>query len=599
MNNSTIKKLICFIYDVEENSRIVSSILTMLEKKAAKLKTPDWFSALSSAEKKLPVNEKDSVLITYGDQFNKEEKKPLKVLNQFIKRYIGDSISTIHILPFYPYSSDDGFSVIDYEIVDPKLGTWKDIAALGKTHKLMADLVLNHCSAKSMWFKKFLEGDAKFKKFFITADPKEDLSMVFRPRALPLLTPFKTSEGKKYVWTTFSADQVDLNFANPQVLKEMLSIFLLYIKNNISIIRLDAIAYLWKEKGHSCLHHEKTHAVVKLFREVVKVFAPWVIILTETNVPHNENLSYFGNGNDEAQMVYQFALPPLVLDAYIRGSGARLSKWASGLKNFSDTTTFFNFLSSHDGIGVLPSRDILSSEEIENMISSVKERKGLISYKAVKDGQVPYEMNINYRSAITANLTDKAAMKKFISSQSIMIALQGVPGIYIHSIIGSLNYNKGVELTKANRAINREKFNFDSIKDELKRKRSDRAVILSKFKKLLDIKRNEKAFHPQSAQIILPGPGPLLAFLRIPKEGSGKGKASNNGGSNAVLCIYNISGRILKCFPEWGDIELPNSSGFTDLVSGKKSSALIVSKGSPLVTISAWEFVWLSIPQKG
>jgi len=595
MDYTNIKKLICFIYDVKENSKIVSSTLTMLEKKAAKLKMPEWFSALSPSEKKLPVNEKDSVLITYGDQFGSKGKMPLKDLQKFIKRYLGDSVSTIHILPFYPYSSDDGFSVIDYEAVDPKLGTWKDVANIGKSHKIMADLVLNHCSAKSLWFKKFLEWDAKYKDFFITADPNTDLSMVFRPRALPLLTPYDTADGKKHVWTTFSADQVDLNFANPKVLKEMLSIFLFYIKHGVSIVRLDAIAYLWKEKGHSCLHHEKTHAVVKLFREVVKVFAPWVIIITETNVPHKENLSYFGNGNDEAQMVYQFALPPLVLDAHIRGNAGHLGSWAFELKNFSDTTTFFNFLSSHDGIGVLPSRGILSSEEIENMISAVKERGGRISYKAVKDGQVPYEMNINYRSAITGNLEGKAAINKFIASQSIMIALQGVPGIYVHSIIGSLNYSKGVEITKANRTINREKFDYDTIKDELKHKRSDRAVILSRFKKLLDARRNEKAFHPQAAQVILPGPGALFAFLRIPKGVTLKNEASGNAGSGIVLCVYNISGKILKYFPDWKYFDMSGSAGFTDIITGKKSSALIMSKGSAMVTLGPWEFAWIKI----
>ncbi|MCL2792225.1 MAG: sugar phosphorylase [Spirochaetaceae bacterium] len=598
MNYSTIKKLICFIYNVEEDNKVVSSIMAMLKKKAAKIKMPEWFSSLSPSERELPLDHKDSVLITYGDQFSGKEEMPLKVLKKFIKQYIGNSISTIHILPFYPYSSDDGFSVIDYKAVDPKLGTWKDVASIGKSHKLMADLVLNHCSAKSVWFKKFLKWDKKYKDFFITADPNTDLSMVFRPRALPLLTPYDTADGKKFVWTTFSADQVDLNFANPEVLKEMLSIFLFYIKNGVSIVRLDAIAYLWKETGHTCLHHEKTHAVVKLFREVVKIFTPWVIIITETNVPHKENLSYFGNGNDEAQMVYQFALPPLVLDAHIREDANHLRNWASDLKNFSDTTTFFNFLSSHDGIGVLPSRGILSSEEIENMISAVKDRGGRISYKAVKDGQVPYEMNINYRSAITGNLQKKDlhkkdAINKFIASQAIMIALQGVPGIYVHSIIGSLNYSKGVEITKANRTINREKFDYKTVKKELDDKKSSRTIILSKFKRLLDVKRKEKAFHPQSEQIILPGSDNLFAFLKIPKGIKSKKKCSISFG--AVLCIYNMSGKILKYSPEWKNFDLSGSAKFKDIITGKKSSAFAVSDGSIKITLQPWEFAWIKI----
>ena len=597
MDYSNIKNLICFIYNIEENDKIVSSILAMLEKEAAKIKMPEWFSSLSHSERELPLDYKDSVLITYGDQFSEKGKTPLKGLKKFIDRYIGNSISTIHILPFYPYSSDDGFSVIDYKIVDPKLGTWKDIASIGKKHKLMADLVLNHCSAKSLWFKKFLECDQKYKNFFITANPDTDLSMVFRPRALPLLTPYDTAEGKKHVWTTFSADQVDLNFANPEVLEEMLLIFLLYIRHGVSIVRLDAIAYLWKETGHTCLHHEKTHAVVKLFREVVKTFAPWVIIITETNVSHKENLSYFGNGNDEAQMVYQFALPPLVLDAFIREDAGYLGNWASELKNFSNDTTFFNFLSSHDGIGVLPSRGILKPEEIDNMISAVQERGGRISYKAVKDGQVPYEMNINYRSAITGNLPKKKLRKKeginkFVASQAIMIALQGVPGIYVHSIIGSLNYSKGVEITKANRTINRKKFNYGSIKSKLDNKKSDRAIILSKFKALLDVKRKEKAFHPQSEQIILQEHENVFAFLRIPK---GKGKEKYGAGSGVVLCVYNISEKALKYSPDWKWLDLAGSAKFKDIITGKKSSVFAVSDGAVTITLQPWEFAWVRI----
>jgi len=589
MDYSILKNYLGFIYGRDREKEVSALIIGELEKASQGIKEPSG----NGKDKKLPVDETDSVLITYGDQFSTSGQAPLKQLKKFITGNIGEAVSAVHILPFSPYSSDDGFSVIDYRAVNPDWGSWDDVIEIGKTYKLMADLVINHCSAKSMWFKKYLEWDSFYKDFFITVKPGTDVSMVFRPRALPLLTPFTTADGEKLVWTTFSADQVDLNYANPEVLKEMLSIFFMYIRYGVQIIRLDAIAFLWKEEGHSCLHHEKTHAVVKVFREAVKLFAPWVVIITETNVPHMENLSYFGSGHDEAHMVYQFALPPLTFDAFLREDASHLRKWAAeSLSKPSSDVTFFNFLASHDGIGVLPAKGILKPDEIENMLSEVTERGGFVSYKAVKDGKIPYELNINYRSAIAGekggeDITSAEAIDKYIASQAIMLAMEGVPGIYIHSIIGSLNYRKGVEITGMNRTINREKLDLEKIEKELEDKNSARCIILDRYRQLLLARKSEKAFHPGGKQKVLSGDGPLFAFLRIPP--------GSDPGAGAVLCIFNISGKLLKSFPGW-DIFDENSPGrFTDIITGKKSAALLLSGSAPMVTLHPWEFVWLKM----
>lgn len=595
MEYGEIKKLISFIYD-KENPEVVSDlIIGEMEKAALEIKAPGWYLTDCS----LPADEKDAVLITYGDQFRKEnctEETALATLGRFLDRYIGNAISTIHILPFSPYSSDDGFSVIDYREVNPEWGSWDDIKQIGKNYKLMADIVLNHCSAESEWFKKFLDLDEKYKDFFITVEPDTDLSMVFRPRALPLLTPFNTKEGEKLVWTTFSADQVDLNYENPQVLNEMLSIFFMYVKNGISIIRLDAIAYLWKENNHSCLHHEKTHAVVKLFREAAKLVAPWVIIITETNVPHKENLSYFGSGTDEAHMVYQFALPPLVLDGFIKEDASYLQKWArESLEKPPSGVTFFNFLASHDGVGVLPARGILPEERIEDMISAVssEERGALISWKAVKDGKVPYEINVSYRSAIAGKEAEsREGINKFLAAQALMLAMEGIPGIYIHSILGSLNYREGVNITGMNRTINREKFIFEKLEKELDNKASSRAVILKKYKELLNVRKKEKAFNPLSKQIVLPTSGSLFAFSRFSGDFSQDDKMDNE----TVLCLYNISGKTYKSFPKW-DIFPAASGKFHNIITDSESDAVIISGSSVVVTLESWEFVWLKIKE--
>jgi len=150
----------------------------------------------------------------------------------------------------------------------------------------------------------------------------------------------------------------------------------MYVRRGADIIRLDAVTYLWAEPGTRCIHLEQTHQIVKLLRDVLDVVAPHVALITETNVPHEENISYFGNGYDEAQMVYNFALPPLVLYTMYKEDATVLSEWASNLEPPSDQTCFFNFLDSHDGIGLLGVKNILPKNQIDFIIEKAKDHDG-------------------------------------------------------------------------------------------------------------------------------------------------------------------------------------------------------------------------------
>jgi sucrose phosphorylase len=346
--------------------------------------------------------EGDAILITYGDQFRAPGEAPLRTLADFARRHLGGLISTIHILPFYPYSSDDGFSVVDYRAVDPALGSWNDVRRIGQDFRLMFDAVINHVSAGSAWFQAFLRGDPAYRDYFIVVAGGPDLSQVVRPRALPLLSRFATPTGEQAVWTTFSDDQMDLNYANPDVLLEISDLLLDYAARGAEFIRLDAIAYLWKEIGSPCIHLPQTHRVIQLWRAMFDAVAPHVMLITETNVPHVENISYFGDGANEAQLVYNFALPPLALDAFHTGSARVLSAWAGSLSLPSDRVTFFNFLASHDGIGLNPARGILPEAAIEALVARAVAHGGQVSYKHNADGtQSPYELNVNYFDALS------------------------------------------------------------------------------------------------------------------------------------------------------------------------------------------------------
>jgi glycosidase len=415
-------------------------------------------------------DQRDAVLIAYGDHVGAPGQRPLRVLRRFFEQQdLGSLFSTVHLLPFFPASSDDGFSVIDYRSVDPALGDWDDVQSLGQTAELMFDLVLNHVSQHSRWFQEYLRGSDPYVRYFHEVDPAADLSAVARPRSLPLLTEFATSRGPRHLWTTFSADQVDLNFDEPQVLLELAEVLLDYVRRGARIIRLDAVAYVGKRLGTSCVHLPQAHAVVKFFRDLLAMAAPEVLLLTETNVPHAENIRYFGDG-DEAHMVYQFSLPPLLLDAWWNEDAEPLVRWLAQLAPAPPGTTFFNFTASHDGVGVRPLEGLISAERLERLIQAVRTRGGMISTRRAPDGgDSPYELNITYFDALAdpENPDGSGQVRRFLGTQALMLALRGIPGVYFSSLFGAGNDMEGVRRSGQARRINRRKFDHQELAQTL------------------------------------------------------------------------------------------------------------------------------------
>ncbi|RPJ29066.1 MAG: sugar phosphorylase [Chloroflexi bacterium] len=506
------------------------------------------------------LSERDSILIAYADQLSKPETHPFEALTSFCEQYLSGLVNGIHLLPFFPYSSDDGFSVSDYRSVNPAFGDWQDVTRLGHQFRLMFDAVINHVSVQHAWFQAFLRDDPNYQDYFIVVEGDPDLSQVVRPRALPLLTQFDTSSGPRQVWTTFSADQVDLNFHNPNVLLEIIETLLFYVEHGAQLIRLDAIAYLWKEIGTSCIHLPQTHRIIQLFRAVLDVVAPDVLLITETNVPHRDNISYFGNGSNEAQMVYNFALPPLVLHTFYTGNSRILSKWAADLNLPSDRTTFFNFLASHDGIGVNPARGIVPDSEIDAMIERTLRNGGLVSYKNDASGaEIPYELNINYFDALSNPDSDEPVstqVDRFMTAQAIMLALVGVPGIYFHSLFGSRGWRAGVDQTGRNRTINRQKFDLAAFEREVTDQSHLRSQVFERYAQLLRARAAASAFHPHGKQQILDCGAAIFALLRIsPDE------------SQRALCLHNVSDQPQNVMANWKDVLHSLSDRLTDLVT--------------------------------
>jgi sucrose phosphorylase len=498
----------------------------------------DRYSRLRERPRRPLWDERSVVLITYGDQIRQEGLAALEAQRRLLLDFdLNSVINAIHILPFFPYSSDDGFSVIDYCRVDPQVGDWSDVARLGESFGLAFDFVLNHCSQRHAWFQGYREGKEPYTRYFIDLDPSIDLTSVTRPRSTPLLTPYETSRGTKYVWTTFSADQVDLNLENPDVLLEALHILLLYIQNGATVIRLDAIGFLWKRVGTTCLHLPETHAIVKLMRDLADDLAPGTILLTETNVPHAENISYFGAG-DEAHAVYQFSLAPLLLDAFLNGDAGPLNAWLTNLEFPGDQMTFLNFTASHDGVGVRPLEGLVAQDRVDALVAATRQRGGRVSMRRNPDGsESPYELNISYLSALNspAGLPPDRLARKFLTSQGLMVSLRGIPGVYFHSLVGTQNYDQGVAQTGHNRSINRRKFESDELRQVLADSGSLERKVFDGYHHMLAVRIAQPGFHPDAEQTSLACDVPsLVAFTRTSQDGRQRILVTANLGGEPV-----------------------------------------------------------------
>jgi glycosidase len=515
-------------------------------------------------------SEQDVVLITYGDLLTSAGRPPLQVLAGFLRRFMRSSINTVHILPFFPYSSDRGFSIIDYEEVDPRLGSWEDIAVLAGEFRLMFDGVFNHASSRSRWFQRFLNGRPGYEDFFVAFSTKDAISsdylrLILRPRTSELLTPFRTINGPRYVWTTFSPDQVDLNFKNPRVLMRVVEILLSYVRRGADVVRLDAVTYIWRELGTSCAHLRETHALVELFRAILDVVAPHVALITETNVPHADNIGYFGDGANEAQLVYNFALPPLVLHTFHTGSCDTLARWARTLTPISDTANYFNFLSSHDGVGLLGARGILTEDEVAALVDRTVAHGGFVSYRSNGDGtQSPYELNITWYSALNREGIGEAQslqVARFLAARAIALALRGVPGIYLPTLFGAKNDADAVLKGAEKRSINRRTYDEAALMRLLDDPDCWVSQVARGMRRLVRRRIAQPAFHPNASQVVLDAGPEVFALLR------------ERPGVQRLLALTNVTSRRVRVRlpvsdlggdPVWRDVLGPARYQVTD-----------------------------------
>lgn len=520
----------------------------------------------------------DVMMITYGDSIKREGQTPLHTLTEFLDGRVKDAISTVHILPFFPYTSDDGFSVMDYTTVNPSLGDWKDVGAISQRYKVMGDLVINHCSARSLWFENFKAGLDPGADYFVVVPEDTDLSAVVRPRTSPLLREVETASGEKHVWCTFSHDQVDLNFANPKVLLEILGIIKLYLDYGIKWFRLDAVAFLWKVPGTNCINLPQTHEVIRLLRLLIEHHTPDAVIITETNIPNAENLTYFGNAN-EAHLIYNFSLPPLLINSLVSGSCVHLKQWLMTMPPAQNGTTYLNFIASHDGVGLRPAEGLLTDWELDTLITTMQRFGGRVSARTTPDGKAkPYEINISLWNALSGTISngpDEWQFARYLCAAAVMAALEGVPAYYIHSLLGTENDLERVEHTGSFRSINRHIWDADQLENKLTGD-THHARVFQALTNLLKIRRQQKAFHPNATMFTLHTGEQVFAFWR-----------QSIDRRQSIFAIYNFSDQP-QSLP-LSELNLTLTDCWTDLISGERYD----DRGAQL-RLMPYQFVWLS-----
>jgi len=477
-------------------------------------------------------DETDVAVITYGDSLLDEDEVPLKTLHRFLTQQLGKLVSWVHILPFHPWTSDDGFAVLDYSSVNEALGAWSDITQLGIDYRLMADLVLNHCSSRSAWFENFRQGEEPGSDYFFTPDETFDTRKVVRPRTSPLLNTVTTALGDRAVWCTFGPDQVDFNFTNPAVVVEFVSIIRALLDAGVRVFRLDAVAFLWKESGTTCMNLPQTHELIRLFRVIIECAQADAIVITETNVPNRENLSYFGNAN-EAHGIYNFSLPPLLVHALVTGNSRYLSAWMKSMPPAQDGTVYFNFIASHDGIGLRPVEGLLEQEEVDQLLATMEQFGGRISWRETAESAAkPYEINIALRDALQGTIEgkDQWGLERFLCAHAIMLGLEGVPAFYLHSLLGTHNDLQRLAHTSQNRSINRHQWELVQLSAALDDTTSDHHVVFNSLKRLIFLRKEQLAFHPNATQLTLHLGDHLLGFWRQSLDRR-----------QSLFCIHNVS----------------------------------------------------------
>ncbi len=511
-------------HTTEELNLICNQLLQILDNFSEKSR----YEEISEDEK---WDESFAVLITYADGVYKKGETTLVTLRELLSKYFGSLSKVVHILPFLKSTSDGGFAVSSHKSLEEKFGSWEDLKSISNKHYLMADLVLNHVSSSHPWVQQFIKCQEPGLSNVFSPSQDLDWKNVIRPRSSSLFSQINTEDGQKQVWTTFGPDQIDLNWLNPKMTIEFLNLIITYLSNGIKWLRLDAVGFIWKEPGTTCLHLPKAHSIVKILRILLNDLLKDGVLITETNVPQKENLSYL-IPEDEADMAYNFPLPPLLLEAIISSRADILNSWICDWPELPKTTTLFNFTASHDGVGLRALEGLMNEQRIKDLLINCEKRGGLVSHRRLSNGEdKPYELNISWWSAMEdpGRDSNRFQYERFLLTQLLVMSLKGVPAFYLPALLASENDIKSFSMTGQRRDLNREKFKSEKLAAVFNNPESYANKNLKYLRHAMDVRAKLSQFHPQShMECLSKNRADIVALKR-------------GIGSKAVFTIHNMT----------------------------------------------------------
>lgn len=395
-----------------------------------------------------PIAPNSAILSVYPDHIS-DGGNTLEQLDAFLDERFASAFETLHILPFFPSTGDGGYAVSDHKAVSSRYGTWREIRKLSARFRLIADLVLNHVSSSHFWVSSFLAGDAAFDDFFIELDPKADLRAIERPpRDTPVLSPFKSSLGVRHLWTTFGPDQVDLNYRNPAVLRAIRDIAQSLASEGVSSLRLDAIAYVWKEFGSSCANLPQAADVLRLLRAGLGADRPNLIAEVDAELQ-----GHFLRG-DGADFAFRFDLAPCLAHSLVTGKSDCLYRWISSNSGV-DFSRSILFLANHDSLYLRPQAPILDDREVDDLVETAI-RVGCIP---VVRGDRIYQISGPLHLMFSGEF--EIVCRRIALAMFLLASLPGIPMVYLNTLLAAplaaLNSEEGP------RSINRYKFGVAEI----------------------------------------------------------------------------------------------------------------------------------------
>lgn len=429
--------------------------------------------------------------------------KPLENLLDFVQGNCKGMFSTLHVLPFCTNAKPNSTAVVNFTVAEPRLGDFTDFTKKKYDFKFMADVELNHISIKSAWLHSYLDDEEGFENLFMPVWQDFDYTSVYSDGHQPYFEQQqKIHHGRPMLLlSTQGEGVVDLNYADYRTFIRVLDVILFYAVKKFDAIRFLDADYIWKDPSFDWEGHLKGHCLLKIIRLVMDIVNPDIALAVANPRKRGTAFSYLGSGRDEMQFIYNEALPALLVHAVLNGNSRRLSRWVLSLETGSTFTSLLNATASYDEIDVKPLEGILPKASIESLARSALENGGQVEYYQREDGiKAPEKLHVGYMDILRKKGdTDDLLIKRFMATQAIQAILPGIPAVYLHALVGSVNYIDA-DISEMPRWVlsTHKSLNINELVDELNNPKSMRAHVFNLYSQMLRIRNQQPAFNPRA-----------------------------------------------------------------------------------------------------